>query len=500
MPAIRIARGFRRRLTVAFILIVAISGGILALTSFVLIREYRTRSFTAQARDKAALSLISAPADLTVAKVDQLLVEYHDRGGFETVVIANDVVFSSTASLGKDAVPERMRSIVQPGALEQQDVRIAGEPMLVIGSSTPNASARMFFFFSKVDLLDSITTFRNVLVLSWTTSVLAAALFGNLVARRTLRPVNDAAAASQALAEGLLDTRLESDTDDEFGKWASSFNTMAEALEEKIGALSRAAERERRFTADVAHELRTPLTGMVAAASLLEEELPELGPGAGPPARLLTEDVRRLQVLVAELLELARFDAGQEQARLERLSLGEALRTVTRSWDGSAPVHLDVDDDVSVLADRARFKRVVANLLSNARTHGGDGVEVRGYRDGDRAVVEVHDRGPGIDERDLERVFDRFFKGDHSRSSGGSGLGLAIALENARLQGGHLSAHNLDTGGACFTFTLRVASTTSSNEHGRPTGDPVLRAPEPTHGKGTDAGTAELHHEMPPAG
>ncbi len=214
--------------------------------------------------------------------------------------------------------------------------------------------------------------------MSWTSSVLAAALFGNLVARRTLRPVNDAAAASQALAEGLLDTRLESDTDDEFGRWASSFNSMADALEEKIGALSRAAERERRFTADVAHELRTPLTGMVAAASLLEKELPELGPGAGPPARLLTEDVRRLQLLVAELLELARFDAGQEQACMERLSLAEALRTLTRSWDGSVPVHLDVDDDVFMLADRARFKRVVGNLLDNARTYGGDGVEVRG--------------------------------------------------------------------------------------------------------------------------
>ncbi|MFP5326939.1 MAG: sensor histidine kinase, partial [Acidimicrobiia bacterium] len=186
------------------------------------------------------------------------------------------------------------------------------------------------------------------------------------------------------------------------------------------------------------------------------------------PARLLTEDVRRLQVLVAELLELAHFDAGHEQARLERLCLAEALRALTRSWDGSAPVHLDADDDVFMLADRARFKRVVGNLLDNARTYGGDGVEVRGYQDGDRVVVEVHDRGPGIDEADLERVFDRFFKGDHSRSTGGSGLGLAIALENARLQGGHLSAHNLEGGGACFSFTLRAAPATccAEGEHG----------------------------------
>lgn len=119
---------------------------------------------------------------------------------------------------------------------------------------------------------------------------------------------------------------------------------------------------------------------------------------------------------------------------------------------------LQVDDDVMVVADRARFKRVVGNLLSNAVEHGDGGVEVRGYQEGEQVVIEVCNRGSGIDEIDLSRVFDRFYKSDRSRSAPGSGLGLSIALANARLQGGSLSARKLEGGVACFTFTLRAAT------------------------------------------
>ena len=457
MPAIPLGGAIRRRLTVAFLLVVAVAGGVLAGTSWLLIREYRERAFTDQSVDKAALSLISTPDDLSVTDVDQLLAELERRGGFETLVTSGDVAYSSEPSLGVDDLPDGMAAELRPGRFVTRSATVDGSPTLVVGGTKASGRSQLYSFFSREELTASIEDFRNVLALGWVISVVTAALFGNVVARRTLRPVNVAAHASQSLAEGLLDTRLASSSDDEFGRWADSFNHMAEALQAMISDLSLAAERERRFTADVAHELRTPLTGMVSAASLLEDDVASLPPATAQAVELLVEDAKRLKALVTELLELARFDAGQEQAHVEPLALGDALRTATRSWDGTERVHVEVDDDVHVCADRARFRRVVGNLVHNALHHGGDGVVVRGRRQGDRVVIEVVDRGPGIDDVDLDRVFDRFFKGDVSRSGGGTGLGLSIALANARLQDGTLTAHNAEGGGACFAFTLPAA-------------------------------------------
>ena len=118
----------------------------------------------------------------------------------------------------------------------------------------------------------------------WRVVVLAAAI-GHAVARRTLRPVRAASAAAHALAQGVLETRLDGARLDEFGAWARDFNEMAEALQLKITQLSEVSQRERRFTADVAHELRTPLTAVVAAGAVLEEQLPDMPPRGPPPAR-----------------------------------------------------------------------------------------------------------------------------------------------------------------------------------------------------------------------
>lgn len=448
---------FRRRLTVAFILVAALAGGLLAISSFVLIREYRLRTFQERSLEKAALSLIAAPEQLDVGTAGALVAEYRQRGGFETVVVSGDVTFSSLPSVSRDDVPEDLLRDLRPAALATRNAVVDGEPTLVIGGATSSGGVEAYFFFPMAALLESILDFRNVLLIGWLTSVVSAALFGNVIAGRTLRPVGEAASASQALAEGLLNTRLEQGTDDEFGRWATSFNSMASALQEKLDALSAAAARERRLTADVAHELRTPLTGMVSAASLLEDHLPTMVAGAAPAAQLLIDDVHRLHALVVELLELARFDAGQEHAALEALSVRPSLSAVARGWGGSSLVRVDAPEDLYMLADRARFRRVLGNLVSNAIEHGGADVEVSARQEGERVVIEVRDGGPGIDPEAASRVFERFYKADRARTAAGSGLGLAIALENARLQGGSLSARNRERGGACFRLELAAA-------------------------------------------
>ena len=279
--------------------------------------------------------------------------------------------------------------------------------------------------------------------------VLLAALAGAVLAREALRPVARASAAAHSLAEGLLETRLPVEGQDEFGAWAQAFNEMAGALEAKIEALSAAQARERRFTADVAHELRTPLTGLVGESSLLAEHLERMPAESRRPAELLISDVGRLRTLVEELMEISRLDAGAESVHAESVDLAALTRAVLRSRGWEERVALDGGEAV-VTSDPRRLERILANLVGNALEHGADGVEVRVGSD----FVEVSDHGPGIAPEHLPHVFDRFYKADPSRSGRGSGLGLAIAQENARLLGGEIEVDSEPGRGSRFTLRL----------------------------------------------
>ena len=450
---------FRTRLSAAFVLVAGVTSGLLALGSFLTIKEYRYRTFTGHAEDVARLGLLSAPGELSLADFESLLDEFRARAGFETVARVGDLVYSSSPDVGAPDIPAALGSLPEPGELTQATATVRGTPYLVVAGTPVGGTSELYFFFHRSDLVESLRQFGNVLAIGWLASVAFAALVGQVVARRTLRPVARAAEAAQSLADGLLETRLPAPADDEFGAWAQSFNRMAGALEDKIQALSAAAERERRFTANVAHELRTPLTGMSSAASLLGDELDGLPERGRRPAELLIEDVRRLEGLVLELLELARLDAGHDEVQCEALSLREAVNAVLRTWGGEGRVQATIADELMVMADRARFKRVVSNLVANALDHGGGQVEVVGRAENGTVALDVLDRGPGLSAEDVDRAFQRFYKADGARARGGSGLGLAIALEQARAQGGSIEAGNRQSGGARFTFRLAAAPT-----------------------------------------
>jgi len=447
------------------VLLAAVTSGALAFGSFVVIQQYRDRMFVRHSEDAARLGLLSKPGQLSLEAFEELLDEFRARAGFETVALVGEVVYSSTSNLGPDEIPVELKEPLSPGELANATTTVRGTPYLVVAGVPAGGTSRLFFFFDRSDLLDSLRQFRNVLAIGWLAAVGGALLVGNCVARRTLRPVASAAEAAASLADGLLQTRLPAPTDDEFGAWAESFNRMAAALEEKIEALSDAAERERRFTADVAHELRTPLTGMSSAASMLADELDGIRPQGHRLAEILIDDVRRLEDLVLELLELARIDAGQDDVHLEPLSLTQAVGAVLATWDGDSPVGEATGPDIAVLADRVRFKRVLCNLVTNAVEHGGGQAEVVWRQEGAMVALDVLDRGPGLPDGHVERVFERFHKVDSSRTRRGAGLGLAIALEHARAQGGSLEAANREGGGARFTFRLPL-----SDPHGSESG------------------------------
>ncbi|MEU9571476.1 HAMP domain-containing sensor histidine kinase [Streptomyces massasporeus] len=261
-----------------------------------------------------------------------------------------------------------------------------------------------------------------------------------LVTRRALRPVEGIRREMAAItrSEDLARRVPEPDTHDEIARLASTTN-------ETLAALETSVERQRRFVADASHELRSPIASLrtqleVAAA---HPELLDLD-GA-------VEDTVRLQRLAADLLLLARLDAGERPGDAEVDLAGLAREAA----EGRTRVTVDAEP-VEVAGSRGQLGRVLANLLDNAQRHARSDVTVSVRREGDRAVVGVADDGDGVPEGDRERIFERFVRLDSARSrdDGGAGLGLAIARDVAVRHGGTLTAEQGPAGGALFELRL----------------------------------------------
>lgn len=458
----RFPSGFRRRLALAFVAVAGVAAGSLAVGASLAVTSYRHHSFRERARSDALADIRLLEGESRADALVAGLEPSEQPGGPGVLVIEGDSVAGSVETLGIGDIPGGLRSEVarHPDELVSGTTSIRGDSILVLGTNLPDGG-EAYFFFSQEDLLRGLTELSITLLIGWVIVLGAAAVVGTLVARRTLRPVRAAAEAARSVTEGLLETRLSVDGDDEFGQWAESFNEMVGALEDKIQALERARDREQRFNADVAHELRTPLGALVTAATLLGDNADELPPDLQRPAAIVVAGARRLHRLVDELLELHRLEAGQEVVDSDRLDMVPALHAalVAHGWDRA--VEVVADSDVPPLqTDRRRVDRVIANLIGNALDHGGGDVTVTVTSDHLGVGVAVSDRGPGIEADDLRHLFDRYFKVSRSRttatgaSTGGSGLGLAIAAEQARLLGGRLDVESTPGAGATFTLWL----------------------------------------------
>jgi len=443
--------GLRRRLVIAFVLVAAVSAGVLAVASYLLVQQARLQgslsASSAQAREDLNLA-----ATITYPLASDFVNAYEQRGTHAVLVFPGGRRVPSDTEVNPP-IPAELVDVVHQGQLGYQRVHIAGKPYLILGGQVPQSAAQLYLFFSEQDIEHALAQLRNTLVGGWVSVLLVAALIGNALARRTLGPVARASEAARLIADGRLDTRLPAGAGDEFGVWAAAFNEMADALEAKIAALSAAQARELRFTANVAHELRTPLTALVAAASLLSEQARNLPDEARRPVELLTADVGRLRVLVGELMEISRLDAGSEPVQHTTADVRSIVTALisARGWQDRVAVD---DQPLTLITDPRRIERILANLLENAIEHSGRDVRVRIAADGTHASVTVADGGPGIPAEQLPLIFERFYKADSARANAGSGLGLAIALENARLLGGDISVSSDVRRGSVFRLTL----------------------------------------------
>jgi len=280
--------------------------------------------------------------------------------------------------------------------------------------------------------------------------------------RRVLLPVRRLAQAAQRMSDGDLSVRVKPKGHDELAQLTTTFNDMAAALEDKVSELERMEAQARQFAGDVSHELRTPLTAMTAVADILPGH-PGLTGDAAAAAQLVSQEIRHLNRLVHDLIEISRFDSGTAQLVLDNTDVAAAVAGCQRAR-GWADVDTDIPAGMTMPLDRRRFDVILANLIGNALCHGSPPVtvqaDIQSAAGGEQLALVVRDHGPGVPAEGLPHVFERFYKADTARSrSEDSGLGLAIAWENARLHGGHIEAANDPGGGARFTLWLPVRRT-----------------------------------------
>jgi signal transduction histidine kinase len=281
-------------------------------------------------------------------------------------------------------------------------------------------------------------------------SATAAVGAGLLLAGSITRSIRRVGDSSQRFAAGELTARADVRGPTEIAHLAAAFNTMAASIEQLFDA-------RRELVAWASHDLRAPLASMQAMVEAIEDGLVE----PEHYVATLREQVRRLTLLVDDLFELARIDAGALTLELAQTPLATLVDSTLRLLEPEAgarrvglAAHVAPGATASVAPDK--IERVLLNLLTNAVRHTpSDGsVAVRVEQLADGLLVRVEDTGEGLEPEAAERMFDRFWRADRARAGNGAGLGLAIARGLVEAHGGRIWAENGPHGGARVSFTL----------------------------------------------
>jgi heavy metal sensor kinase len=401
-----------------------------------------------------AQGLHARTADVTA------LVRQADTGLRESrLYVANSTAFAQVLDRrGRifDQTPGLPRSaLLTPAQLAQ--ARHA--PLLVSRSRLPGETARLLatpvvaqgkqlvvVVGAPLDTRDgTLATVRTELVVGGPLALLLASVLGYLIARSALRPVERMRTRAAAISASRLSERLP------VGAARDEVSRLGETLNEMLGRLETALERERSFVADASHELRTPLAHVQAEIELALET-PRKRDELEAALRSVGSEADRLSRLAEDLLLLARVDKGTLPIRLDDVALDDLLegvaarfqrraresgRTLTTSGNGG-----------SARLDRLRIEQALGNLIENSLRHGAGAIRVSAVRSDDSVELHVSDEGPGFPSAFAEHAFQRFARAEESRTSAGAGLGLAIVAAVATAHGGSAGIVRASGGGA----------------------------------------------------
>ena len=321
-----------------------------------------------------------------------------------------------------------------------------------------------------VGVQDTVDRLAGVVLLVSLVGIVATGLAGALLIRHALRPLDRVAATASRVSELPLDRGevalaervpdADADPRTEVGQVGAALNRLLGHVGSALTARQASETRVRQFVADASHELRTPLASIRGYAELNRRRGVDVDPDTAHALRRVESEATRMTVLVEDLLLLARLDSGRPLEH-QPVELGHLVIDAVSDARAAGPDHewsLQLpEDEVVVEGDAGRLHQVLANLLANARTHTPPGTVVTTSLTHDRTsvVLRVSDGGPGIDPALLPNIFERFTRGDASRSrgAGSTGLGLAIVSAVASAHGGRV---DVDSSPAGTTFAVHL--------------------------------------------
>jgi len=316
-----------------------------------------------------------------------------------------------------------------------------------------------------IPLTELHVTLRHLMGVEFLVSAIVLLIVAGLalwLVRVGMQPLEGMGRTADAIAAGDLTRRVEpADDRTEVGRLGIALNTMLARIEAAFEQRRRSEERLRRFVADASHELRTPLTSIRGYAELFRRGADTRPEDLAKSMSNIESEASRMGVLVDDLLLLARLDQGRplEREPLDLAAVASDAVESARAIEPDRTIELVAGDPVRIVGDASRLRQVIDNLLDNARVHApGSPVRVEVSVHGEEAVLRIGDRGPGLDPEVEGRIFERFTRGDPSRSrgTGGVGLGLSIVQAIVAAHGGDVTASSDEEGGAVFEVRLPV--------------------------------------------
>jgi signal transduction histidine kinase len=462
---LRLSRlGLRTRVLLMFSL------GSLLLAVFLAAAAYSfTRSSLVTQRDRQAVT--SSTRNASVASAE-LAGEPVDADGaikrLRALGVDRTAIFyqgawraSDPTQFGPDQIPPTLFTrVLDEGIASRMTAVINDEPAIVVGIPLGADIGTYFEFVSISEVNDTLDSVGLSLFFGALITTMFGVVLGWFAANRAVRPLAEAAQAAQLIAGGRLDTRLEATDDIDLRMLANSFNDMASALQARV-------ERDARFASDVSHELRSPLMTLAASVEVMQARRSDMPERAQTALDLLVSDVARFQGLVEDLLEISRFDAGAIRLHREDLLVAEFVRqaVAVSSMPQSVVTVTDRAEGMVMQGDRRRLARVIANLVDNARLHGGGAPSLlvtEPDNEGEpigHVWIAVEDHGSGVPLEERELIFERFARGavaGRRSSSDGAGLGLALVDEHVRLHGGRVWVEDRADGEPGARFVLEL--------------------------------------------